>query len=123
MPRRATRRRRLHPRVHVPVRPRHAFPGRLPCVGEVTAVVQGCCATRCTGRPSWARLWAVGRARYTGRGRAGSGWAAHALRRPAAPALCHWAVGGFGPVAFDYIFIFSEYIQFLLNSKICVGFI
>jgi hypothetical protein len=38
-------------------------------------------------------------------------------------ALCNWAERRFGPVAFDYIFIFSEYIQFLANSKICVVFI
>jgi hypothetical protein len=31
--------------------------------------------------------------------------------------------GGFGPLAFDLCFLFSEYIQILANSKICVGFI
>jgi hypothetical protein len=29
----------------------------------------------------------------------------------------------FGPVALGVDFLFSEYIQFLANSKICVGFI
>jgi hypothetical protein len=33
--------------IHAPVRPHHAFPGRLPCAGEVA------------GRPSWARPWAA----------------------------------------------------------------
>jgi hypothetical protein len=32
-------------------------------------------------------------------------------------------VRGFGPVTVELIFLFSEYIQFLTNSKICVGFI
>jgi hypothetical protein len=35
--------------------PRHAFPDRLPCAGEVTAVGQACRATVarcCTGQPS-----------------------------------------------------------------------
>jgi hypothetical protein len=41
----------------------------------------------------------------------------------AAPALCDWAERGFGLVALGLDFIFSEYIQFLANSKICVGFI
>jgi hypothetical protein len=71
-------------------------------------------------RPSWARPWAARAALAEvepGQARP------RALHRPAAPALCHWAVGGFGLVAFDYIFIFSEYIQFLVNSKICVGFV
>jgi hypothetical protein len=49
-------------------------------------------------------------------GRAGAVDVGHAL-------LCNWAERGFGPVAFDYIFIFFEYIQFLANSKICLGFI
>jgi hypothetical protein len=31
--------------------------------------------------------------------------------------------GGFGPVTVELIFLFSEYIQILVNSKICVGFI
>jgi hypothetical protein len=31
--------------------------------------------------------------------------------------------GGFGLVAFDLFFLFSEYIQIFANSKICVGFI
>jgi hypothetical protein len=30
---------------------------------------------------------------------------------------------GFGTEALKLFFIFSEYIQFLVNSKICVGFI
>jgi hypothetical protein len=37
--------------------------------------------------------------------------------------LCNWAVRGFGPVAFDLYFLFSEYIQILANSKICLGFV
>jgi hypothetical protein len=38
-------------------------------------------------------------------------------------ALCIWAERGFGPVAADLNFLFSKYIQFLANSKFCVGFI
>jgi hypothetical protein len=38
-------------------------------------------------------------------------------------ALCNWAERSCGPVALGLDFIFSEYIQFLANSKICVGFI
>jgi hypothetical protein len=41
----------------------------------------------------------------------------------AMPALCNWAERDFGPVAADLNFIFSEYIQFITNSKICVGLI
>jgi hypothetical protein len=65
-----------------------------------------------------------------GRGRPGKPWAVCAMHTGRADAvdvghvlLCNWAEHGFGPVAFDYIFIFSKYIQFLVNSKICVGFI
>jgi hypothetical protein len=36
---------------------------------------------------------------------------------------CEMGRGGFGPMAFDLIFLFSEYIQILANSKFCVGFI
>jgi hypothetical protein len=32
-------------------------------------------------------------------------------------ALCNWAEHGFGPVAVELNFLFSEYIQFLANSK------
>jgi hypothetical protein len=53
--------------------PHHAFPGRLPCAGEVAAIGQACRATaaryaavvrsrrttRCAGRPSWAAPWAA----------------------------------------------------------------
>jgi hypothetical protein len=41
--------------------PRHAFPSRLPCAGEFTAVGQACRATsaRCAGPPSWAAPWAA----------------------------------------------------------------
>jgi hypothetical protein len=74
--------------------PRHAVAGR---VGR--------------GRPS--KPWA---ACVVPMGRAGAVDVGHAL-------LCNWAERGFGPVTFDYIFIFSKYIQFLANSKICVGFI
>jgi hypothetical protein len=92
------------------VRPCHAFPGRLPCASEVAVAVQAC---RATARRAVRTLvpaelgQAVGRARCAGPSRAGPGWAA----------------GGFGLVAFDYILIFFEYIQFLANSNICVGFI
>jgi hypothetical protein len=67
--------------------------------------------------------------------RAGQGWPGKTWATCAAPTgragivdvghalLCNWAEQVFGPVAFDYIFRFSEYIQFLANSKICVGFI
>jgi hypothetical protein len=89
--------------IHAPVRPRRAFLGRLPCAGEVAVAAQVCRATARTLLPAELDQ-AVGRARCTGRGRAGPGWAA----------------GGFGPVAFDYIFIFSEYIQVLANAKIYV---
>jgi hypothetical protein len=37
--------------------------------------------------------------------------------------LCNWVVRGFDPVTVELIFLFSEYIQILVNSKICVGFI
>jgi hypothetical protein len=74
--RHVTRRRRLHHEschaaVHAPVSPRHAFPGRLPCPGEVTAVGQACRATAarrharsrraacCAGWQSWAAPWAA----------------------------------------------------------------
>jgi hypothetical protein len=48
--RRVTRCRCLHHKscraaVHVPVSPRHAFPDRLPCAGEVAAVGHACRAT------------------------------------------------------------------------------
>jgi hypothetical protein len=36
--------------------------------------------------------------------------------------LCNRAERGFGPVAAELSFLFSEYIQILVNSKICVGF-
>jgi hypothetical protein len=39
------------------------------------------------------------------------------------PLLCNWAMHGFGPVTVELIFLFSEYIQILVNSKICVGFV
>jgi hypothetical protein len=98
--------------VHALVRPHHAFPGHLPCTDEVVAAAHACrttapsCALAPTPRahsrrPSWARPWAA---------RAVLAEVAGALCRPAAPGLCHWAAEGFGPVAFDYIFIFSEYI-------------
>jgi hypothetical protein len=51
------------------------------------------------------------RARCAGRGQAGPGRGPRAIGQ-----LGH---GGFGPVAFDYYF--SEHIQILVNSKICVG--
>jgi hypothetical protein len=47
--------------VHAPVRPRHAFPGRLPSAGEVAAAVQACRATARTCRAAAHR--AVKRAR------------------------------------------------------------
>jgi hypothetical protein len=54
-------------------------------------------------------------------------WAPPLGRRAAPPPratpLCDWAERGFGLVALGLDFIFSEYIQFLANSKICVGFI
>jgi hypothetical protein len=124
-PRHVTRRRPLRHEscraaVHAPVSPRHAFPGRLSCVGEVAAAGQVCHATSrvcCTTARRRARVlrWpselgqAVGCARCAGRGRAGPGWAAHVLCRPAAPTLCNWVERGFGPVAFDFFYIFRIY--------------
>jgi hypothetical protein len=60
--------------VHAPVRPRCAFPGRLPCAGEVAAVARACHATARTLPPAELDQ-AVGRTRCAGRGRAGPGWA------------------------------------------------
>jgi hypothetical protein len=37
--------------------------------------------------------------------------------------LCKQAASGFSPLAVELFFLFSEYIQILVNSKICVGFI
>jgi hypothetical protein len=37
-------------------------------------------------------------------------------------ALCKQAVSGFGPLAVELFFLFSEYIQIFANSKNCVGF-
>jgi hypothetical protein len=37
--------------------------------------------------------------------------------------LCNWAEREFGPVALKLIFLFSEYIQILVNLKFCLGFI
>jgi hypothetical protein len=55
----------------------------------------------------------LGRARCAGRGQPGP-----RLAWPwAAPALCDWAEHSFGRVALGLDFIFSEYIQFLANSK------
>jgi hypothetical protein len=106
-------RRHLHPRVRPRRRPcageaPPCFPRPPRCADEVAAATHACRATT----PSCALVsvelgQAVGRAHCAGRGRAGPGWAARALRRPAAPALCHWAARGFGPVAFDlYFYIF-----------------
>jgi hypothetical protein len=45
----------------------------------------------------------------------------------AVPTLCKQAescaASGLGPLAIDLFVLFSEYIQILANSKICVGFI
>jgi hypothetical protein len=95
--------------------PCHAFPDHLPCAGEGTTVRQACraAAARCDGRPSWA-----------------TPWAAHALCTWAEPTPRAWAKctvhlgrAWFRPSGSHFKFLFSEYIQFLVNSKICVGFI
>jgi hypothetical protein len=36
----------------------------------------------------------------------GPQWATRTLCKPAAPVLCHWAAGGFGPLAFELFFYF-----------------
>jgi hypothetical protein len=115
-PRRVTRCRRLRHEscctaAHVPVIPRHAFPDRLPCAGEVTAVAQ-----------------AVGRACCAGRGRAGPGRGPRVLRWPrpswarlgrarvmqaGCAALCNWAERGFGPMAVELVFHFPNIFKFL----------
>jgi hypothetical protein len=78
------------------------------------------CAGRGQPRPRLVWLWAAHAVRAsaasTGRAHVAVG---HAPAWPrAAPALCNWAERGFGPVALDLNFIFSEYIQFIANSKI-----
>jgi hypothetical protein len=73
---------------------------------------------RCAGRLSWAARAALAKAK-PGRPRVAVG------RVPAwpwaAPALCDWTKHGFGIVALELDFIFSEYIQFLANSKNLCG--
>jgi hypothetical protein len=63
-------------------------------------------------------------ARCAGRGHPGPRpawpWAVRPTWPRDAPALCDWVERGFDPVALGLDFIFSEYIQFLANSKICV---
>jgi hypothetical protein len=122
-PRRVTRCHPLHHKscraaVHAPLSPRHAFPGRLPCVGEVTATRQACRATARARtlrwpRPSWAGPWAVNAAlseAELGQARLRQ----HCATGPSADSAQSHLI---------YIFIFSEYIQFLANSKKIVGFI
>jgi hypothetical protein len=96
--------------IHVPVRPRRAFP-RTASHALVTSSPWSTRAAQAEADP--ARPWA---ACIVQMGRAGTVDVGHAL-------LCNWAVRGFGPVTVELIFLFSEYIQFLTNSKICVGFI
>jgi hypothetical protein len=116
-------------RPHAGVPPR--FLGRLPCISGVPLLGHRAapppCASRarCVGRPSWATCAASAEAKWVvhaGRTSAVStGHARVAMGR--APALCDWVMRGFGPVALGLDFIFSKYIQFLANSKNCVGFI
>jgi hypothetical protein len=47
--------------IHAPVRPHRAFPGRLPCAGEVTAAAHACRALRTLAPAELGQ--AVGRAR------------------------------------------------------------
>jgi hypothetical protein len=107
-----------HPRVG---EARHDFPGHLPCAGEVADVVQACRAARTLTSAELGQ--AVGRTRYAGRGRAGPGWAACAAQAGCAGTVELGRARIWPSDIFLYIFIFSEYIQFLANSKICVGFI
>jgi hypothetical protein len=53
--------------VHALVRPRRAFPGCLPCAGEVAAIARACHAAARTLTPAELGQ-AVGRARCAGRG-------------------------------------------------------
>jgi hypothetical protein len=77
-------------------------------------------AAHCADRSSWAARAAPADAK-PGRPRVAVG---HVPAWPRAePALCDYAERGFTPVALGLDFIFSEYIQFFANSKICVGFI
>jgi hypothetical protein len=78
------------------------------------------CAARCAGRSSWVARAAPSEGN-PGRPRVAVGCAPAWPR--AAPSLCDYAERDFGPVALGLDFIFSEYIQFLANSKICVEFI
>jgi hypothetical protein len=106
-----------HATVHTSVRPRRA----LPCTASCAPVTSLPCALHRALSCRTARALMPCRA-GPGRGRAGPGWAAHALRRPPAPTLCHWATGGFGPVAFDLYFsifrIYSNLCKFKILYRI-----
>jgi hypothetical protein len=69
--------------------PHHAFPGRLPCAGEVAAARQAC------------RTLGHALAVHVGR--------ANAVSMSHVP-LCYWAEREFGPVTLDLVFLISEYI-------------
>jgi hypothetical protein len=46
-------------------------------------------------------------------------WATRALCMVAAPVPCHWAMSGFGPLAFKLYFYFLNRFKTLQSSKIC----
>jgi hypothetical protein len=92
--------------------PHHAFPGRLPCAGEVAAARQACRTLRRAAR--WPAELGHALAVHVGR--------AKAVSMSHVP-LCYWAEREFGPVTLDLVFLISEYIQILANLKIRVGFI
>jgi hypothetical protein len=87
--------------------------------GAVGATPRRTAVTRARGRPRGRKV--VGHAwcdrgplREVGPARP---WATHALRKPAAPVLCHWAAGGFGPLAFSSFSYFLNLIKSMQIQK------
>jgi hypothetical protein len=90
--------------IHALVRPHHAVP-RTASRAPVTSPPWCTRAAPPRARSRRAELGqAVGRACYVGRAR--PGWATRALRRPAAPVLCNWAVADSAQWHLIYFYIF-----------------
>jgi hypothetical protein len=94
------------------------FLGRLPCVGGAPPLGRRAAPPPCSVAAPAEAKWAVhaGCASTVSTGRAPRG-------RGPRPRCATGPSAVSGPVALRLDFIFSEYIQFLANSKICVGFI
>jgi hypothetical protein len=100
------------------------FPCRLPCVGEV-ATAEHACHAAARARSRRAKLGqAVGRV-HAAQAEAELGQAGPCAHHASGPRR-YCATGPREDSAqwhLIYIFLFSKYIQILVNSKICVGFI